>query len=76
MFRWLLNHRTSRKTMEIRHLRQQVELVRLALWMNVTRAGQGTTVQIEQRVQNLLMSDGWRPDMEEAERAGYFKWPQ
>jgi len=40
--------------------------------MDVSTAGQGTRPEVDDKVRAMLILDGWRPDMDLAEQAGYF----
>jgi hypothetical protein len=70
---WKYIHvRPGRTRRELAAMREEIALLRLAAWMDVATAGQGTRRDIDERIRALLMSDGWRPDVQAAEQAGYF----
>lgn len=61
----------TRRELDVIH--EEVALLRHAVWMDITRAGQGDVPsKVDERIRNLLMSDGWTPDMDLAQRFGYF----
>jgi hypothetical protein len=69
---WLTDMRPGATRRELKALQREVALLHTAAWMDVAREGQGTQAQGDEKVRNVLMVDGWRPDMEQAEQAGYF----
>lgn len=67
-----LRIRPGRTRGEIDGIKNQLALLRHAMWMDVTTSGQGQRPQIDERIRNLLSSDGWQPDMEYVQTFGYF----
>jgi hypothetical protein len=57
---------------ELAATQRQIALLQHAAWMDVSRGGQGTQNQGDDKVRAMLMLDGWRPDMQFADQAGYF----
>jgi hypothetical protein len=41
--------------------------------MDVARENQGTAAGGDEKVRAMLLRDGWRPDLDLAEQAGYFR---
>lgn len=62
----------GRTKRELETLRREVTLLHHAAWMDVSRAGQGSASDGDEKVRNMLMLDGWHPDITLAEEAGYF----
>lgn len=69
---WLAHLRVGRRRRELDEMKREISLLHHAVWMDVAVGGQGSRPQIDERVRNLLMSDGWRPDAERMAEAGYF----
>jgi hypothetical protein len=64
--------RPSRNRRDIEALHREVKLLHHAAWMDVSGENQGTRTDVDDKVRAMLMLDGWRPDMDLAEEAGYF----
>jgi hypothetical protein len=70
---WITRLRPGKAQRELGALQDQITLLRHAVWMDVTRADQGDVPsKLDDRVRDLLMSDGWRPDRDYVRRFGYF----
>ena len=69
---WTDRLRPGRSRRELDQLRREVALLHTAAWMDVTTAGQGSRTDVDDKVRTMLMLDGWRPDIQLAEQAGYF----
>jgi hypothetical protein len=72
VLKWTDALRPGKARRELAELRREVTLLHHAAWMDVTTAGQGTRTNVDEKVRAMLMLDGWRPDMDLAESAGYF----
>ena len=72
LLQWTSRLRPGKTRRELDALRREVELLHTAAWMDVTGAGQGSRSELDEKVRALLMTGGWRPDMDLAEQAGYF----
>ncbi len=64
--------RPGRTRRDLDAMQRQITLLQHAVWIDVATAGQGQRTDIDERVREMLMLDGWRPDMQLAEQAGYF----
>ena len=71
---WRDRLRPGRNRREIEDLRRQVHLLQHAMWMDVSRTNQGSSAEIDPRIQAMLTMDGWQPDMNLMEKAGYFNF--
>lgn len=69
---WLDQLRPGRKQREINELNRKITLLQHAIWMDVSRAGQGTATKGDEQVRIMLQLDGWAPDVELMEQAGHF----
>ena len=65
--------RPGRTRRELDEMHRQITLLQHAAWMDVARENQGTAADGDEKVRAMLMLDGWRPDMDLAEQAGYFR---
>ncbi len=72
LFKWVQSLRIGKTRREIAAMKRELELLHNAVWMDVSRAGQGTASDGDAKVRNMLMLDGWRPDRGLTEQAGYF----
>jgi hypothetical protein len=72
LLQWTSRLRPGRTRRELAAIQRQITLLQHAAWMDVSRGGQGTQNQGDDKVRAMLMLDGWRPDMQFAEQAGYF----
>jgi hypothetical protein len=72
LLQWTNRLRPGRTKRELEQLQREVTLLHTAAWMDVATAGQGTRPDVDEKVRAMLMLDGWRPDMDLAEQAGYF----
>ena len=68
---WLAHLRVGRTRRELDELREQIGLLRHAVWLDVNRGGQGIQANGDRQVSNMLAMDGWRPDPELLEQAGH-----
>lgn len=69
---WTDRLRPGRTRRELNQLRREVTLLHTAAWMDVATAGQGSRTDVDEKVRTMLMLDGWTPDMDLAQQAGYF----
>ncbi len=69
---WTDRLRPGRTRRELDALRREVNLLHHAAWIDVATAGQGSRTDVDEKVRTMLMLDGWRPDMDLTEQAGYF----
>jgi hypothetical protein len=69
---WLAHLQVGKRRRELEEIRRQITLLRHAVWMDVTTAGQGSRTDVDEKVRSMLMLDGWRPDMSLVKQAGYF----
>jgi hypothetical protein len=69
---WTDRLRPGRTRRELDQIRREVSLLHHAAWIDVTAEGQGERYEVDEKVRTMLMLDGWRPDPELAEQAGYF----
>jgi hypothetical protein len=72
LLQWTNRLRPGRTRRELEQLRREVALLHHAAWIDVATAGQGSRTDVDEKVRTMLMLDGWRPDMDLAEQAGYF----
>jgi hypothetical protein len=72
LLKWTDRLRPGRTRRELNQMRRQITLLQHAAWMDVATAGQGSRTDVDEKVRNMLMLDGWRPDMGLAGQAGYF----
>src|SRR5450755_3151546 len=75
LLQWTNRLRPGRTRRELDELRREVALLHTAAWMDVTTAGQGRRTDVDEKVRAMLMLDGWRPDIQLAEQAGYDELP-
>lgn len=69
---WLAHLRLGRRPQELEEIRQEVALLHHAVWMDVSTAGQGSRTDVDEKVQAMLQLDGWAPNLDLMEQAGYF----
>jgi hypothetical protein len=50
----------------------EITLLKHAVWIDVSRGGQGPPGNGDQQVRYMLQLDGWAPDVGLMEEAGYF----
>ena len=72
LLQWTNRLRPGRTRRELQQLQREVTLLHTAAWMDVATAGQGTRIDVDEKVRTILMLDGWHPDLDLAEQAGYF----
>jgi hypothetical protein len=72
LLQWTNRLRPGRTRRELDQMHRQITLLQHAVWMDVATAGQGTRPDVDEKVRAMLMLDGWAPDMDLAEQAGYF----
>ena len=72
LLQWTDRIRPGRTRRELDQMHRQITLLQHAVWMDVATAGQGTRPDVDEKVRAMLMLDGWTPDMQLAEQAGYF----
>lgn len=72
LLKWTDRLRPGRTRRELDEMHRQITFLQHAAWMDVARAGQGTGPEGDEKVRAMLMLDGWAPDMNLAEQAGYF----
>lgn len=68
---WIARMRPGRRQRELNEIRRQIRLLHHAVWMDVTTDAQGRRSDVDTRVRTMLMMDGWQPDMQLLESAGY-----
>ena len=68
---WLTHLQLGRRKRELAEIKDEISLVRHAMWMDVATAGQGDRTQVDEKVRRMLQLDGWTPDVALMERAGY-----
>jgi hypothetical protein len=69
---WFAHLQLGRRKRELAEIQREISLVRHAMWMDVTAAGQGNRTQVDEKVRRMLQLDGWTPDTELMGQAGYF----
>lgn len=68
---WKYVHlRPGRNRRDIEAMQREITLLHHAAWMDVSRENQGTTSEGDDKIRDMLMLDGWRPDMDLAGQAG------
>lgn len=72
LYGWLAHLHVGRRRRELDEIHREITLLQHAVWMSAAPAGQGTHADVDEKVRAMLMLDGWRPDADLAERAGYF----
>jgi len=72
LLQWTDRLRPRLTRRELQQLKRQVTLLQPAVWIGVATASQGERTDIDERVRTMLVLDGWRPDIQLAEQAGYF----
>lgn len=69
---WFAHLQLGRRKRELAEIKREISLVRHAMWMDVAAAGQRNRTQVDEKVRRMLQLDGWTPDTELMEQAGYF----
>ena len=73
LLKWMQSLRVGKTKREIAAIKRELAILHRAAWMDVARAGQGDQASGDEKVRNMLMLGGWRPDLEFTEQAGYFR---
>lgn len=73
LLKWMQSLRIGRTKRELAAIKRELTLLHHAVWMDVSRVNQGSASDGDEKVRVMLMLDGWRPDLDFAEQAGYFR---